>query len=440
MDMPDIMTLFPNVSVNNDISTTAKMRTPIPSEPMPFDDQNTPLDMQVYHVPEELSSDTIKMCNTLIDQINANEPRNVHNSADDYNESLCNALLDTIEKASGELKVKTTTRGVIANTTEQAETQAHLPTAGQDKDTLEENPLPADLRAIKISTQPDINATHYEDISSADSTPKFDVKEINRLIQKVKVPDHLLYTPPAARDNSNKQDLPETIVTHIEPQSMFTHLVPANTTNLANPPPLRVLSSAALTQANIISINGTKMPSTEIKCYESQNKLMQDYPRFVTQIGANSYTPYKVYNKGSPRTWYHVEEEGALITVNENVEDDDHSSDLTPECPTPVMDEWPSPSCAAATLTTPNTQEDLTPLAPKDQGTSTTLETLDSGCNPMEGPTLQERGMVTDTQDVRDNSCSPRHQPTMDTGTDPINWWLEATRQELHDTNYTNSK
>jgi hypothetical protein len=329
LDMPDIMSLFPSERVNKDnINTALKPVTPQPHQSTLLD---TSLDMQVYHIPDEATTNTIKLSNSLINQIDTSDPPNIYNAMDDYNESLCNALLKTIEKASEELKTKgITTHTAVSNPIRTA-TEPHTHIAEPGKDNLEEKTLPADLRTNDRSTQPDTDY-QYEDISSPEATPRFDAKDTQ------KATNHTSHTAPTAIDTNNQHELIETTVTRIDSQPMFTHLVPANTTatitnNFSNPTPLTLLSSNALTQANSITINGIRMPSTQVKCYESGNNENPNLPRFVTQIGGTNYIPYPIANRGSPRTWYHVEEGGELITVNENADAGDNNQSL--DCPTP---------------------------------------------------------------------------------------------------------
>jgi hypothetical protein len=225
------------------------------------------------------------------------------------------------------------------------------------------------------------------------------------------------------------------MVTSIEAQPMFTHLIPVQTNlpnnYLSNPPSLRTMSMLALPQSNIIPIHGANISCTEVIAndLQKQNEIMNNLkqPTVIKKIGGKTYWPYPMANNVIPDTWYHVQAGDNIITVGTN---DRTNITTNQDCPTPVLDEWPSPSSPAATLPKCNPGEGIAHPVLRDSGTNTFLTTRETGSYPIRDPT-QDRGTITEPKDTRDIACSPIRPPMSNIGTDPINWWLESTRQFL---------
>jgi hypothetical protein len=221
------------------------------------------------------------------------------------------------------------------------------------------------------------------------------------------------------QDNNNNIGI---IKSDIVSQPMFSYLIPENNNpGTFNPEQLRDISQRALPQANLIKVDGVTMPSTEIKDYDSSDKpgggdIQANYPPVLaSKEGEQRYTSYALTNKGSPQTWYHVEEDGSTIKVSENVPEE---LEMTSDCATPLLDERPTstePPSISTTITD-------TPIKCTDNRSNETM--------PIANTT--ETGTSMDSPPMTNSTCSPIRPNTKDTGTDPINWWLEETRRQLY--------
>jgi hypothetical protein len=74
-----------------------------------------------------------------------------------------------------------------------------------------------------------------------------------------------------------------------------------------------------------------------------------------------------------------------------------------------------------------------TPLVTMDVTTNTDTITRDMGCDPRPNIRVMYSSMNTEQIVMRDSTCDALPPSTTDTGTDPINWGLEMTRQYLQE-------
>lgn len=161
----------------------------------------------------------------------------------------------------------------------------------------------------------------------------------------------------------------------------------------------------------MINVDGTRMPSTQVKAYDSSDTEKAKQVNLKNTVGSNIQGMCAIANKGSPNTWYHVEEGGSVVTVVE----------ADPECNTPVMDECPSPPRVV-------TQDNS---VSHDQTKDHTQNTIITEENLNATPHLVNMGtqmLCASTKNVASNTSPP---PTRDMGTDPINWDIEETKRFL---------
>jgi hypothetical protein len=410
LDMPDITSLFPMDNEILSIPPTPNMMilpttTHTDSRTTP---KATPLEMRVYHIPEDTAISTQTICDSLLTRIDLELENPIPNKLDDRNEDLCNALLDTIDKASQDLQASQKQRNQREHT--------------------EENPIPVSLLNPPPAATITSNSAYYEDISSEEDQAE------------------------SATENHTCKDMGSDnigiINTNIVGKPMFTYLIPDNP-GTHNPDQLKDISQRVLSQANLIKVGGVTMPSTELKDYDSTDKLRganqeAEPPTLTSNAGDQKYTAYAIRNKGSPRTWFHVEEGGRIIKVSENLQD---KPITTPDCPTPVLDERPSPYIEAVSErpspphTPSNSTNTRTAIMCTDPHADTsniaihmraTIMTTDNGTS-MDGPPLTTNiGTSMNGPLMTDSACSPTRRPTTaDIGTDPIVWWLEESRRLL---------
>jgi hypothetical protein len=326
------------------------------------------LDMAVFHIPDNETMSTILRCDNLLHKIDGNKADyQNYKGGQKYNKKLCDALLDTLEKATTEM-----THKIDAN--------------------ADENPIPTTilnvsaLHAATSQMSPHHTVTshdQYEDISSTDTTPKLDIKDVTELIKNVQAPH------PEPEPEINPRDA-EVVTKDIMPTPMF----------------------ATLTVTN--------------------NSTNHNVPHYKTP---DTLEPYK----SASSTWYHVEECGTLIQVTENGID---TQCTTQAGATPVQDELQPPYNLQMTPLARNMEEALV-HATKDSGTMTNKITTDTGCTMTDTittntgcdprPTTPRKDQSTSTllPKTVDCACSPIKDNRVEMGTDPIPWWLINTRQYL---------
>jgi hypothetical protein len=282
-----------------------------------------------------------------------------------------------------------------------------------------ENPIPRAIRQGNANSIESVKATptkdpphtvtsnsQYDNISSAESTPKLDISEVYKPFYQVQAPN--------AEPNLPAQHNDATVTRQeIVPTQMFV---------------------------KISAMDDTK-----------------------TKYGPKTIMTGEIQTHDkSPRTWYHVDDGGKIITVTEN-------GQTTGTAATPLLDERspryiPQPTTQttcmedARTHTTKhsgtmtdmvltNIGSTMTETLTKHSGTmtdmvltnigSTMTETLtkNTGCDPM--PTCPRKDQSTHTVSPKmvDCSCSPIKHDMVDMGTDPIPWWLINTRELIKNTN-----
>jgi hypothetical protein len=142
----------------------------------------------------------------------------------------------------------------------------------------------------------------------------------------------------------------------------------------------------------------------------------------------NSEHRYALSAIQSPTAWYHIEAGGTLIQVNE----DSDTGTETMITSTPVQDELPSPT--PLPVLSPYNQQNTQTLQPTSatiKETKLEITKVDTGSDPIQTIIVQDRGTSPETLIMHDMACSPRRATTTDTGTNPIIWWLEDTRNYL---------
>jgi hypothetical protein len=368
------------------------------------------------------------ICQTRTPLIQPIDDNQLVNEVDDNNERLCNAILETIEKASEELVVETSKEGNKVKPVQHR---------------MEEDPLPSTLRAAQTSTITS-NEEYYEDISSDENGNQTDINTAAEFVMKFTQPSASTTTlEPITATHPNMQvnTDAEITISQIDTQPMFTKLIPVQNNDLSNPPSLKTLSIRA--QSNAIPMYGANLTHTEltINNMNKQNEIMSNLEEQQTTktIGGKTYWPYPMTSKSNPNTWYRVQAGGNIImaTTKENQ-----------DCNTPVMDERPSPP---SSRTPPrsryyeiiNSQTDTKTcskpirIPTQDRGTETEIKgSRDMACSPIGPPAIkhptQDRGTTTAIKQTSDMASSPIMALRIDIGTDPINWGLENTKRILN--------